>query len=162
MQVKQIGQPVGGPEGKPLLEHPVEVTLSCAVFYDNDGVLLRQTSGIRVSKVFADTVMHVIEDWCAKYGFDFVHVGFYNARYARKANGKPITPQRWSNHSYGLAVDWKGVRVNGVFYSVAKLKTDSPKKYQELVGGCRAAIKAAGRKPELVFEGGWQHLGLYP
>lgn len=162
MQIKKVGQPIGGPENKPLLVEPVEVTLDCPVFYDNDGVLIRQTSGIRCSKVFAETVLHVLEEVCVKYGFGLVHVGFYNARYARKANGKPIVPQRWSNHSRGLAIDWKGVKSNGVFYSVSKLKTDSPKKYEEFVGGCRAAIKAAGRRVEIVYEIGWQHLGLYP
>ena len=165
MNLRSTGQQAGPPTGKPVVIDPVLVTPAVPVYFAGDHGPVPVTGPIYCSRLFATTVIAKQEAWALAHHFALVHVGVYNPRKARHADGTPIEPPRWSNHAYGGAEDWKGVITengHGQFLTVDDLQTNAPAKYRELIDAVTAAIKSAGKKPEIVDEGGWVHLGMYP
>ncbi len=162
MKVEPSEQPVGGPPGKPLIENPVKVTLDIPVFYATERGPVPWNHSIICGKAFADTVLKECESLMQDRGLGLVHLGFYNPRQARRKDGTIIQPPRWSNHAYGEAMDFKGVITEsgeGEFLEVADMESDV---LDKIIESCRSAIEAAGRKPEIVDEGSWYHIGLWP
>ncbi len=91
--------------------------------------------------------------------------GFITHAQARRKDGTLIQPVRWSNHAYGEAVDFKGVVTEngaGEFLGIAEMKEQCPDKLDFLIDACNQAIIAIQRKPEIVDEGDWCHIGLWP
>ena len=164
MRLVSAKQPGNTPSGCPAIPSPVVATLDVNVYYATERGPIPSSRGILCGRMFANTVLAEQERWCKKHGFrGIVHVGILNQRPARKRNGEVILPKRWSNHARAEAEDFKGiVDDQGRFVPVAELKVHSPVKFNELIGNCRAAIKAAKRREEFVDEGGWYHLGLWP
>ena len=153
------------PDGAPSVLNPVSVKLDVLVYYyGNSGPQLVK-SPIYCAELYAKTVLTVLNTWATKYCFAIVHVGFYNPRMARHADGTPIKPARWSNHAYGSAGDIKGIIAGDkLFISMPDLKANSPKKYNELMTAINQAIANAGHRPEIIHEGGnpgWTHVGIY-
>ena len=159
MQITSTNQP---DKDKPQFADPVHALFNMRVFYATDDGVIDAGRRFKCDRVFAVTVLEVIEKWCLKYGFGMVHLGCYNPRFARHKNGTEITPRRWSNHAYGLAIDFKGIKDNnGKYISFEMMETACPAKLHELIGNIKTAIVAKGRKPELVNEGQWLHLGIW-
>lgn len=152
------------PAGDPQFEHPVHALLSCSVFYDT-GTGLKAGRQFFCERIFAETVLTQIEKWCLKYQFSMVNIGCYNPRKARHADGTPILPSRWSNHAFGLAIDFKGIKdEKGKFVSVNNLQDNAPAKWHELINNVTVAIKGINHKPEILVEGGgaaWCHFGIW-
>jgi hypothetical protein len=145
--------------GAPILRDPVEVTLSVPVYYDDGKDLILSKSKIFCERVFANTVLKVLDAMALEKQYGVVHVGVYNARKARRKDGTEIKPTRWSNHAYGLAIDFKGWRTkDGEYLKVSADKTMAG----EVIDRVRVSVEAAKRKPETVDEGGWAHLGIWP
>lgn len=165
MKLEATTQWSNRPTGAPNVVNPVKATLDCPVYYYGENGPVPSFSPVYCAGTFARTVLAAIEEWCVKHHFALVHVGIYNPRPARKANGQEITPKRWSNHAYGCAIDFKGIKVNhgkGGFLSVDILQADAPAKWRELLDAVSDAMKAANLKPEMVDEGGWYHMGYFP
>jgi hypothetical protein len=147
----------------PQFDDPVNATLDCHVYVATDDGVMEGNRKIYCDRVFAVTVLKPLEAWCLKYGFGIIHIGVYYPRPARNFSGQEIKPRRWSNHAYGLAIDFKGVRDNnGKNIYMDKLLSESPAKMKELLININNAIKEKGRKPELVNERScWYHLGVW-
>ena len=160
MKIEACGQPDGGPANKPRIENPVRVTLEIPVFYSGTGALQPVKTPIMCGRVFAETALAVMERVLKAHGKGLVHLGVYNARMARRKDGTPITPPRWSNHSFGCAIDWSGIATGDQWQSMAKLKDDPV--VMAIRREARVAIVSTARKPEIVDEGGWIHVGFYP
>ena len=146
----------------PQFDDPVNATLDIHVYYVTDDGLIAGARKFFCDRVFAVTVLKEIEKFCIKYGFSACHIGCYNPRFARLKNGQEIKPRRWSNHAYGLAIDFKGIKDNnGKYISYEMMKTACPAKLAELVANIKTAIVAKGRRPETVDEGQWLHAGIW-
>ena len=116
-------------------------------------------------RAFADTVLRQVNRTLAEGRLAMVHIGVYNPREARRKDGTLIQPVRWSNHAYGEAMDFKGVMVaNGAgnFLTVRDMRRQIPDLLDTLVSRCHSAITAQRRKPEIVDEGDWLHVGIWP
>lgn len=151
------------PDGAPVVHDPVSVTMDVQVLYPGSGMPERTLSPIYCSRSFAAIVLMTMNAWAEKYGFAIVHLGVYNPRKARKADGTPILPSRWSNHAYGEAMDWAGiVTTDGKWLKPRALRSGSPAKYRELLDSLRAVIASNHRREEIVDEGGWIHIGMFP
>ena len=168
MQINPTTQRIR-PDGAPVVVDPVNVKLDVPVYYTGDGTPQLMQSPIYCSGAFAEIILQVLNDWAAAYSFRVCHLGVYNPRMARRVDGTPIRPTRWSNHAWGAAIDFAGV-----------LTTDNPDNYmcitdmleddnyrdiaQQLLDRCQAAIDIAGRRSEIVNEGhgNWMHLGIRP
>lgn len=147
---------------KPQFADPVNALFNCRIFYATDDGIIDAGRRFKCDRVFAVAVLQEIEKWCLRYGFGMVHLGAYNPRYARRVNGQEIKPRRWSNHAYGLAIDFKGIKDNnGKYISFEMMKDACPAKLHELIGNIKTAITAKGRRPEIVDEGQWLHLGIW-
>jgi hypothetical protein len=153
----------------PRVPDPVFAVPAVTVHYTATDTNLVRQDGINCSRAFATLVLGVIERWCGRYGFQgFAHVGVFNSRYARRPNGEAFTPLRWSNHSRGEAVDFKGIHdAQGNYLDIAAMKAGCPAKLAELINDITVAIVAAGRLPEIVWEPTrdntrWIHLGIRP
>jgi len=163
MRIIKTIQPSWGPSSKPHIVDPVIATLAVPVYYVTERGPVLQAKGIVCARAFAQTVLRVTEDWAMQYGFGLAHIGVYNPRKARLKNGSPITPERWSNHAYAEAWDFKGITdPHGELLDLNAMIAGCPKKLLELVSGCRAAIVAVHRRPEIVDEGRWEHIGMFP
>ena len=165
MEIKASTQSTDGPPDKPAVENPVKVTLDVPIYYMTERGPLLSKRAIFCGKAFADTVLKELNAILSEEKCGLLHLGFYNPRKARKANGQPIVPARWSNHAYGEAVDFKGVVRNNDpddFLDIAGLKQKAPELLAKIQARCAAAIEAAGRKAEVVDEDGWIHIGLWP
>jgi hypothetical protein len=165
MEIQASVQSDSPPPDKPLVENPVKVKMDVTVYYQTERGPTLSNSRIFCGKAFADTVLTEINAIMQEHGLGLVHLGFYNPRKARKKDGTPIVPTRWSNHAYGEAMDFKGVvRGNDPdnFADIAAMKQQLPEILQRIQTRCAAAIEAAGRRPEIVDEGGWFHIGLWP
>lgn len=156
-------QQSGGPADKPVVKSPVTAKLPVPTYvYTSKPV---ETKHIYCAKIFSDTVLSKISTILAKRDLALVHVGVYVPRKARKANGEPIVPERWSNHAYGEAMDFKGVITDngkGKYLSIPEMKEEYPDLLQEIQTSSRDAILRENRRPEIVDEGGWIHIGLFP
>lgn len=149
-------------EGYPKFTDPVFATVDCHVFVHTSDGDVAGAKKFYCDRIFAVCVLKELEKWCIKYGFSFIHIGCYNPRNARKRNGEDIIPIRWSNHSYGLAIDFKGIKDNNgkaIYYP--ELKTAAPKKFLELIAGIKKAIQDHGRYSEIVDDGQWLHIGIW-
>lgn len=162
MKVIATTQPNGGPAGAPIIKQPVLVTMDRTVYYTGAG-LLALTKPIFCGRDFADSVLHAMAETLEAAGWSIAHVGVYNARQARRSDGHPIRPARWSNHAYGEAMDFKGiVGTEGRLIGIAEMKEQHAELLHALLDACERRIKALGRRPEIVDEGGWIHLGIWP
>jgi hypothetical protein len=165
MEIKASTQSVDGPPDKPEVENPVKVTLDVPVYYMTERGPLLSKRAIFCGKAFADTVLTELNAILSEAQCGLLHLGFYNPRKARKKDGTPIVPTRWSNHAYGEAVDFKGVVRSSDpddFLDIAGMKQDAPDLLAKIQARCAAAIEAAGRRAEIVDEGGWIHVGIWP
>jgi len=164
MEKEITNQPSWGPSDKPLIDNPVKVTMDIPLYYlDDSGFSLNHS--VVCGEAFADTVLKELERILQEQNLALVHIGFYNPRKARRKDGTLIQPVRWSNHAYGEAVDFKGVKTDsgeGEFLGIAEMEATMPETLEEIVDSCNRAIIDAGREPEIVHEGDWYHLGLWP
>jgi hypothetical protein len=164
MEKEISSQPNWGPPDKPLVKNPVKVTMDIPIYYSEAGGFTLNKS-IICGEAFADTVLKECEKILQVQDLALVHLGFYNPRKARRKDGSIIKPVRWSNHAYGEAVDFKGVikgSGEGDFLGIAEMESTMPETLKKIVESCERAIIAAGRKPEIVHEGDWYHIGLWP
>lgn len=154
------------PTGAPVLKTPVLAAMDAPLFYVTDNGPGAWKHAIYCESLFAETVLAALDDIATTYHLGICHLGIYNARYARHKDGSPIQPIRWSNHAYGMAMDFKGVRLDGdkeYLPITAMRKHDTGQQIlAEINARCNAAIKAAGKRPEIVDEGDWLHIGIYP
>lgn len=153
------------PADKPRVLNPVLVEMDIPLFYMTERGPVPWQHKVFCGRAFAETVLKAINQLFRERGLGMVHIGFYNPRKARRKDGTPIVPARWSNHAYGEAVDFKGVTRGGSadeFVSIRQMKTSMTEELTLLKSGCEAAIVALGRKPEIVDEGDWLHIGLWP
>jgi hypothetical protein len=165
MEIKASTQSTDGPPDKPQVENPVKVTLDVPVYYMTERGPLLSKRAIFCGKAFADTVLKELNAILGEAKCGLLHLGFYNPRKARHKDGTPIVPARWSNHAYGEAVDFKGVVRNNDpddFLDIAGMKQKAPELLAKIQTRCAAAIETAVRKPEIVDEGGWFHIGIWP
>jgi hypothetical protein len=153
------------PPDKPKVENPVLVAMDVPMFYMTERGPTPWDHKVFCGKAFADTVLAELNDILGKAGLGLVHLGFYNPRQARHKDGTPIVPARWSNHAFGEAVDFKGVIRGGNpddFLDIAAMKASLSTVLRDIENRCADAIKRIDRKPEIVDEGGWLHIGLWP
>lgn len=144
------------PSNAPIIQDPVLVTLDCSLYYNTENGIVPWHHDVYCSKVFGETVLTVLNEHCLKQNMGLVHIGFYNPRMARNAQGKPLG--RWSNHAYGLAGDLKGFCIHGEL-----LTFDKYKDMQEVIALMKASVIQTGRKPEIMDEGkgAWLHIGIW-
>ena len=155
------------PPDKPLVENPVKVTMDIPLFYATERGPVAWDHTVFCSEAFAKTVLQTVTDLLLPQGLGLVHIGFYNPRMARKKGGTLIEPIRWSNHAYGEAMDFKGVMTEGgEFLSLDYVGKGAPvmdkELFKEIWQGCAEAIRAIDRTPEIVSEGAWVHIGIWP
>lgn len=154
------------PPGRPDVYRPVKASLGVPLYYLRaKGETVEWKHSVFCSETFAETVLVLLEEWARKHRFAIVHLGFYAARQARKRNGQPIMPPRWSNHAYGEAVDFAGIITDngqGQYLNLDAMKDGCPAKLAELKRLCLNAISSEGREPEIVDEGEWLHVGIFP
>jgi len=165
MEIRASTQSTDGPPDKPEVENPVKVTLDVPSYYMTERGPLLSKRAIFCGKAFADTVLTELNAILSAAQCGLLHLGFYNPRKARDKNGKTFIPERWSNHAFGEAVDFKGVVRNNDpddFLDIAGMKQKAPELLTRIQTRCAAAIEAAGRKAEIVDEGGWFHIGIWP
>lgn len=142
--------------------NPVTVTLDVPVYYVGERGSVPSKS-IFCAEAFARSVLPALQEIAQRQKWGIAHIGVYNPRKARHKDGTPITPARWSSHAYAEAMDFKGfVDQNGELLTIKELKT----KYVGITAGvirtCTIAIQGIGRRPEIVDEGDWLHIGLWP
>jgi hypothetical protein len=165
MTIEPTQQPSDGPADKPIVKNPVRVTMDLPLFYATERGPVAWNHSIFCGKAFADTVLKQCSEILTEYNYALVHLGVYNPRQARHKDGSLIQPPRWSNHAYAEAMDFKGVITDGgegTFLDIAAMKSTCPDKLQRLLDACHDSIVALGRKPEIVDERGWYHIGLWP
>lgn len=168
MIISTSPQHPGRPAHAPPVQRPVLVTMDRPVYYVTERGPTPGSSPIFCGQAFADTVLAAMRDVLESAGWSIAHVGVYNPRQARRANGALIRPPRWSNHARGEAVDFKGLvhsnNKNQVpsLVDIPLMKKRHKPLLDNLLAECEARIKAAHRRPEIVDEGGWIHIGLWP
>lgn len=160
--IKGSPQPMWGPEDKPLIPEPCVCRLDVPVAYLGANGTIPSTRGITCDRDFARIVLGEMERWALRYGFGIVHLGVYNPRKAQKKNGQIIKPERWSNHSYGTAIDFAGITTReGEFLGIGDMQDGCPAKLAELKDRVAHAMIQSSRRAEIVDEGGWIHLGIW-
>ena len=97
------------PAGAPVLQDPVHVVLDVPVYYVNERGPIRMHEAQYCERIFATSVIKTMNAILKDRNLGLAHLGIYNARMARHADGSPILSARWSNHSYGCAMDFKGL-----------------------------------------------------
>ena len=168
MKITKSAQPTCAPANKPKITDPVTAVLEVPVYYNTERGPVPSNNKLFAAGILAETVLAELEKWAKKYNFALVHIGLYNPRPARRADGTPILVHgkpRWSGHAYALGIDWKGIITDGGhgdFLNTDELDAGAPAKFQELLHNVRAAIAAQHRNAEIVKEPGWYHLGLTP
>jgi hypothetical protein len=165
MKIERLKKPSVVIVGAPVLAKPVRVELGVPLWYSGGmslGAGLEKVDWLECEEVFARSVLEALEEWALRWGFGITHLGCLVVRRARYADGRVIQPIRWSNHAYGLAIDWSGiVDGKGRWYRVDKMKTACPAKLRDVLDMVRKAIAEKGRESEIVDEGGWYHLGIW-
>lgn len=160
-KTKQPPKPREYPDAPDILD-PVFAQLDVPVYYVGDGGPIPVHGPILCTRLFASTVLEEQEAWALEHGFGICHIGVTVQRPARKANGQPIIPKRWSNHAKGNAEDFKGIMdPEGKFISFKQMKEDCPAKLADLISRIRAKIRAAKKREEIVDEGDWLHVGFF-
>lgn len=165
MVVKPGVRPGNGPPGKPVISDPVNVTMDIPLYYATERGPVVWNHSIFCGRAFANTVLKQCSTILAEYNFALVHLGVYNPRKARHRDGTDIVPVRWSNHAYAEAMDFKGVITEGgegKFLDIVAMKKQCPEALNKLTDSCRNSIEEIGRKPEIVDEVSWLHIGLWP
>ena len=165
MQITEIMQPTEGPPDKPLLVNPVSVMLGVPTYFLSPEGPVPDTQGIVCGRLLADTVFAALTHIARREHAALVHLGVYNPRYARRPDGAIIQPIRWSNHAFGEAMDFVGIITDwgqGDFLAIPALQAHHSALLDEIIVACRQAITAAGRRAEIVDEGGWYHIGIWP
>lgn len=165
MKISPCGQSTLPPPDKPLVQNPVLVSMDVPLYYMTEHGPVGWAHDVFCGKAFADTVLEQLNQMFKDSGRGLVHIGFYNPRKARRKDGSPVTPERWSNHAYAEAVDFKGLVLDGDpgrFVSIAGMKASMPSQLSEIRSRCERAINAIGRRAEMVDEGEWLHMGLWP
>lgn len=166
MRIVTAGQSTLPPPDKPMVKDPVRVYMDIPLYYATERGPAPWDHPIFCAEAFAKTVLEVINTVFFDYGVGFVHIGFYNPRKARRRNGAPIEPARWSNHAYGEAVDWKGVVTQAGDFVGVDLLEDAPHIespfFRKIWTDCAEVIRGIGRDPEIVNEGSWVHIGIWP
>ncbi|MBD9358619.1 hypothetical protein [Methylomonas albis] len=165
MQIQATDQSHDGPSNKPQVDTPVLAKLDIPLFYATERGPIPWQHSVFCGKAFAETVLTECEKLFQDNNYGLVHIGVYNPRQARHKDGTPIIPIRWSNHAYGEAMDFKGVYTdngNGEFLGIARMKAEIPGFLNSLHTACETAVTAINRKPEIVDEGDWLHLGIWP
>lgn len=165
MKIQPTKQPLA-PPGRPDITRPVLVGMDVPLYYlQTAGHPVLWEHDIFCSDDFAAHVLVLLNHWAKKHAFAVVHLGVYNARKARHKDGTPIVPARWSNHAYGEAMDFAGIIPalgQGKFMTIEEMQDGCPAKLNDLSHLVRSAILGEGRQPEIVDEGGWIHLGMFP
>jgi hypothetical protein len=165
MQIAPTHQPTQGPPEKPIVKDPVLVKLDIPLYYAAEQGPVPWHHSILCGRAFAETVLQQCNEILTASNCGLVHIGIYNPRQARRKDGTLIQPIRWSNHAYGEAMDWSGVITdagNGDYLNISKMKGQCPEILQKIIDTSRQAIAKLGREPEMVDEGGWYHIGLWP
>lgn len=165
MQIYPTSQSTMPPADKPMVRNPVQVQMGLPMYYMTERGPMPWDNRIYCARSFADTVLRQMERTLSESYLAMVHIGFYNPRRARRKDGTLIEPLRWSNHAYGEAMDFKGVvlaRGAGDFLDVKAMRRRIPDVLDALVARCNSAIVAQKRRPEIVDEGDWLHIGLWP
>lgn len=163
IEITPTTQRADGPANKPEVPNPVLVRMERPVYYVSERGPLPISSRIFCGRDFAETVLSAMHDVLESAGWSIAHIGIYNPRQARRANGALIKPVRWSNHAHAEAMDFKGlVTENGQLLNIPTLKQRHSLLLGNLLDECEARIKARHRRPEIVDEGGWLHIGLWP
>lgn len=161
MKITKAQQPAGA--DAPIVHDPVYVTMDRPVYYVTERGPTLSVHPIFCGLAFATTVLDVMQNTVEAAGWSIAHVGVYNPRPARHKDGSLIKPKRWSNHAYAEAMDFKGVvGANGKLVTIAEMKQRHPELLKKLLDSCAKAIAALGRRAEIVDEGGWIHIGLWP
>ena len=155
------------PAGAPVLQDPVNVVLDVPAYYVNERGPIRVYSAQYCERIFATSVLRTMNTILQSKNLGLAHLGIYNARMARHADGSPILPARWSNHSYGCAMDFKGVVLPGdepVLVDIRALHQDPGYRVllRDAEAQCRGSIVNIHRRPEIVDEGAWFHIGIWP
>lgn len=153
------------PPDKPLVINPVLVEMDIPLFYMTERGPVPWAHKIFCGKAFADTVLKELNTLFIEHSVGLVHIGFYNPRKARHKDGSPIVPTRWSNHAYGEAVDFKGITTDATgdsFLGIAAMKQKQPNLLSAINQRVSQAIVSYGRRAEIVDEGDWLHIGLWP
>ncbi|SMF94321.1 hypothetical protein SAMN02949497_1631 [Methylomagnum ishizawai] len=156
------------PADAPLVLEPCLATMDKPVYYVTERGPTLSSSPIFCGRAFADTVLAAMHDVLESAGWNIAHVGVYNPRQARRANGALIRPPRWSNHAHGVAMDFKGIvqtsnkNQTPSLVDIPLMKKRHKTLLDNLLAECKDRIKAAHRRPEIVDEGGWIHIGLWP
>ena len=155
MKITATAQSGIDPANKPMVNFPVSVLADMPVYYSEDKGLTLVKSGIFCSRLFADTVLKVINDHCVEHNLGLVHIGVYNPRPARKKDGTNFIPLRWSEHAYGNAIDLKGFAQSGKL-----IYTDKEPHFKDLLK--KIVDMCASKKVTLsvVNETNWYHIGL--
>lgn len=148
------------PKSAPRVVDSVWVTFGVPAFYTG-GSEPEPAGRVFCARAFATAVLAPLEAWATKYGFGLCHLGCYVPRQARKADGTPIKPVRWSNHAHGTGLDWSGILTDGRHLGIPEMKAGCPAKLKELLEVIEHSIRSKGRRPEIVDEGGWIHLGIW-
>lgn len=151
------------PAEAPLVANPVLVRMDRPVYYVTERGPTLASSPIFCGQAFADTVLKAMHDVLETAGWSIAHIGVYNPRLARKASGAPIIPKRWSNHAYGEAMDFKGIITpKGNLIDIRQMREQHGPLLQNLLSVCQIRTNKARRRAEIVDEGGWYHIGLWP
>ena len=144
----------------PVVQEPVNATFLGDVYYVTERGPVLWPHPFYCARVFAYSVLDAIDRIMAGERCAMAHIGCYNPRLARKRNGDLIQPKRWSNHAYGEAIDFRGVvSEEGVYIPYRMMEK---RLTEELKTACAEKIAAVGRKAEIVDEGDWLHLGIWP
>lgn len=168
IRITPTQQSADRPADAPLVDKPVLVTMALPTYYVTERGPILSTRPIFCARAFASTVLEAMHGTLETAGWSVAHVGVYNPRPARRASGALIQPVRWSNHAHGEAMDFKGIvhhaagRDRPMLVGISEMKQRHPALLENLLAECEAAIKASGRRPEIVDEDGWYHIGLWP
>lgn len=160
MHIKETKLPKNT-DGTPNTPDPVIVTLAVPIVYlGGTGKLDFDVDPFVVSRPFAMGVLAPLENHVLALNQDLAigHLGIYNPRPARGKNGKDLVPFRWSNHTYRAAIDFVGlVDKHGSVTTFVNIVG-----FNSLLLIVRKEIINLGRKPEIVNEKKWYHLGMFP
>lgn len=165
MRITPTRQSTLPPPDKPLVASPVLVQMDIPLFYMTERGPIPWAHKIFCGKSFAETVLKEMNAILLSTSFGLVHIGFYNPRKARKRDGTPIVPTRWSNHAYGEAMDFKGITTEATgksLVSIVQMKISHPDLLASIKSRTSQSIIGHGRKPEVVDEGDWLHIGIWP
>ena len=160
-KITNTGQSTLPPLSKPNVVEPVVVRMTVPLYYCTERGPEPWDHSVFCARLFAETVLTTLDKVLAEHNASMVHIGVYNPRMARKKNGKPLDPPRWSNHAYGSAIDFKGVIIDNKFTPIPVMKKTHIELLNTIKNECSNAITKTNHKPEIVDEGDWIHIGIW-